>query len=194
MGPVVRELADPLARVVAADLLEGLRYRLMSVRPSTGRKVVMECVTDQGVCERVSTCSACFSEQSGGYRLVTQLDQGALIGFSDPGENVGVEIAAYDRGQRQCRLCLGPQACDAPVDHFADAHRQSGYPQVRAGDPSGLPVLMNGPRFGEVPEQFTDEEGIAVCLGRERVAKSDAFFAGDEAVTRFEQSEELVVV
>ena len=117
----------------------------------------------------------------------------SLVELGDPGEHVGVEVAADDRGQRQRTVCRRAQARDPPADHLADADRQARRPQVRARDPAAVLVLVDGPRLGQVPEHLTDEERVAVGLGQQRVAQRDALLGHLVAGRRLEQGEELVV-
>ena len=107
---------------VAAELFQGLGHLPVGPGPPRGAQVLVEGVLDEGVGEVVAPGGVGqLPHQGDRRRRVEDVEQLVLGDARRPGQQVEVEVAADDRGDRQHPFGVRPESHHPAADHLAHA-------------------------------------------------------------------------
>ena len=170
IGPVARQLAQPRARIVTAYFLEGLCDALVNSRSSCPPESLVERVRDERVREREASRHIRRLHQHGRRdRLVEEVEQLVLLLVDHTSKEVDVEVPSDHRRHGERLGGISAESLHTAAHHLTDALRQSELGHGPPQRPAAVGVLVDGPRLGEVAEQFRDIEGVSIRLAEDLV-------------------------
>ncbi len=156
------ELAQPLAGIIPALLLERLRDPLVQQRATGTPEILIQAVLDERMGEREAPRAlGALPQQRRRNRLVQQVEQARLGQLEDRVQQLEVEIATDHRGGAERHAGVCAQTVDAPAGHLAHALGQTQLGQVADQAPAPVLLLHDRPGLGQVTKQLDREERVA---------------------------------
>jgi hypothetical protein len=165
---VPRELGDPAAGAVAAQVLQRLGDAAVQARAARRPQRVVERVVDQVVreVERARLLRA-LEQQRRLDGPVQHVDEPVLVLVHHALEQLEVELAANDGGAGQHVPAVLAQALDPPLHHLAHALGKAERVEVADELPAAVRRLHDRAGLRQVAQDLADEERVAVGFGRD---------------------------
>ncbi len=125
------EFPNPRSGLLAAQLLEGLRYAQMDSPSSRAAQTFVEAVLNESMCKREAV--TLFADQPRGGRVLEQIQKLVFGALTYRRQQAQVEVAANHGSLRQHRVGGLAKTSNSLADHLAHALGKTNLCETNGG-------------------------------------------------------------